>query len=70
MTLCGMTDAPVPVDGGRGAGLLLQHCTALTRVGDDRPDAFARLEERVGGPLARMLVRALVGSRGERSLAA
>ncbi|MGH2977217.1 MAG: hypothetical protein ACRDKC_02435 [Gaiellaceae bacterium] len=47
----------------RGAGLLLVHCAA---VPDERPAAFTRLEHAIGGDLARLLVRALVGSQGRR----
>jgi hypothetical protein len=43
----------------RGATLLLAHCAA---VPCDRPSAYSRLEEQIGGDLARMLVRALVGA--------
>jgi hypothetical protein len=47
----------------RGAELLLVHCAA---VADERPSAFSRLELALGGDLARMLVRALVGPQGLR----
>jgi hypothetical protein len=47
----------------RGAGLLLVHCAA---VDDDRPSASARLEQALGGELARLLVHALVGAQGRR----
>jgi hypothetical protein len=40
--------------------LLLEHCAALDHR-DDRPRAFARLEQVVGGRLARLLLGALVG---------
>ena len=59
-----MSFTPVPQAGGRGPALLLEHCAALTRVEDSRPPAFSRLEEAVGGELARMLVGALAGGRG------
>lgn len=52
--------APDQLRSGRGAVLLLEHCAALDRR-DERPRAFARLEEVVGGRLARLLVGALVG---------
>ena len=39
---------------------------ALTEVDDSRPPAFRRLEQAVGGELARMLVRALAARRGGR----
>jgi hypothetical protein len=47
----------------RGAGLLLVHCAAVC---DERPTAFSRLEEQLGGDLARLLVFALVGPQGRR----
>jgi hypothetical protein len=47
----------------RGAGLLLVHCAA---VSDDRTPAYARLEQALGGDLARLLVFALVGPQGRR----
>jgi hypothetical protein len=53
--------APDPVPRGRGAVLLLEHCTALDRCDETRPRAFARLEAEVGGHLARLLLGALVG---------
>ena len=53
--------APDRVPNGRGAVLLLEHCAALDRRDDARPHAFARLEEVVGGRLARLLLGALVG---------
>jgi len=49
--------------GGRGYELLL---AALTEVEDSRPPAFRRLEQAVGGELARMLVGALAARRGGR----
>ena len=47
----------------RGAELLLVHCAA---VSDDRPSAYDRLEQEIGGKLARLLVFALVGPQGRR----
>jgi hypothetical protein len=47
----------------RGYELLL---AALTEVEDSRPPAFRRLEQAVGGELARMLVGALGARRGGR----
>jgi hypothetical protein len=38
----------------------------LTEVDDSRPLAFRRLEQAVGGELARMLVGALAARRGGR----
>jgi hypothetical protein len=49
--------------GTRGYELLL---AALTEVEDSRPPAFRRLEQAVGGELARMLVGALAARRGGR----
>ena len=45
----------------RGDSLLLVHCAA---VFDERPSAYARLEDAVGGELARLLVFALSGPHG------
>ena len=53
--------APDRAPNGRGAVLLLEHCAALDPRDENRPRAFARLEEVVGGRLARLLVGALVG---------
>jgi hypothetical protein len=53
--------APDRLRSGRGAVLLLEHCAALDQRDETRPRAFARLEEVVGGRLARLLVGALVG---------
>ena len=41
---------------------------ALTEVDDPRPPAFRRLEQAVGGELARMLVGALAARRGGREI--
>jgi hypothetical protein len=49
--------------GERGYELLR---AALTEVDDSRPPAFRRLEQAVGGELARMLVGALATRRGGR----
>ena len=53
--------APDPAPSERGAVLLLEHCAALDHRDDARPRAYARLEEALGGPLARLLLGALVG---------
>jgi hypothetical protein len=45
----------------RGDALLLVHCSA---VNDERPSAYSRLEDEVGGELARLLVFALAGAHG------
>ncbi|HZT91154.1 MAG TPA: hypothetical protein VFA05_03860 [Gaiellaceae bacterium] len=47
----------------RGAGLLLLHCSP---VAGDRRSAYTRLEEKLGGELARLLVCALARSQGRR----
>ncbi len=48
----------------RGEELLLAHCSCT--AGDLRPNAFTRLEEKVGERLARLLVFALAPSQGRR----
>jgi len=48
---------PQPV---RGAALLLVHCSA---VADGRESAYTRLEHKLGGELARLLVGALSGAQ-------
>ena len=63
-----MKDRSLP-QGERGAELLLEHCVALTDIADLRPSAFDRLEEALGGDLARLLVGALASRRRERSAA-
>jgi hypothetical protein len=45
----------------RGDSLLLVHCAA---VGYEPPSAYSRLEDVLGGELARLLVFALVGPHG------
>jgi hypothetical protein len=45
------------------AGLLLVHCAPAL---DERPSAYVRLEQQVGGDLARLLVNALAGPQGRR----
>ncbi|MFL5955113.1 MAG: hypothetical protein ACJ76I_13510 [Gaiellaceae bacterium] len=47
----------------RGAGLLLVHCAAIA---DERPSAYARLEQQLGRELARLLVVGLAGPQGRR----
>jgi hypothetical protein len=47
----------------RGAGLLLVHCAA---VFDERPSAYSRLEQQLGGELTRLLVYALASPQGVR----
>jgi hypothetical protein len=55
-----MITTAVPHTGRRGHALLLAHCSAVSRLEEARPRAFERLEEQVGGDLARLLVNALV----------
>ena len=43
--------------------MLLVHCAA---VSENRPSAYARLEQALGGELARLLVFALAGRHGRR----
>jgi hypothetical protein len=47
----------------RGAALLLVHCSA---VADERESAYTRLEHKLGGDLARLLVVALSGAQTGR----
>jgi hypothetical protein len=56
--------------GERGSELLLEHCAALTDAVESRPPAFHRLEQALGGELARLLVGALARRRGERAATA
>jgi hypothetical protein len=60
-----MHDRSLP-QGERGYELLLEHCTSLTHVAAPRTPAFRRLEEALGGELARLLVLALAKRRAER----
>jgi hypothetical protein len=53
--------APHRASSERGVVLLLEHCAALDHRHAARPHAYARLEEALGGRLARLLVGALVG---------
>jgi hypothetical protein len=64
-----MYDASLP-QGERGYELLLEHCTVLDLPADPRPPAFLRLEQELGGELARLLVGALAARRGRQRLAA
>ena len=52
--------------GERGSELLLQHFIALNEAAIPRPPAFLRLEQALGGELARLLVGALATRRGPR----
>jgi hypothetical protein len=60
-----MHDPSLP-QGERGYALLLEHCTSLTQVAAPRTPAFERLEQAVGGDLARLLIVALAKRRGDR----
>jgi hypothetical protein len=60
-----MHDPSLP-QGERGYALLLEHCTSLTRIAAPRTPAFERLEEALGGELARLLMVALARQRGAR----
>jgi hypothetical protein len=62
-----MEDASLP-QGERGYELLLHHCASLTRVPAPRTPAFERLEQALGGDLARLLMVALARRRGARVL--
>ncbi len=48
-------------EGRRGAELLLEHCAVLERLDEGRQPVGQRLEQELGGELARLLVRALAG---------
>ena len=56
-----MIAAAEPHDLTRGAGLILQHCAALSRFEPLRPPARERLERAVGDDLTRRLLVALTG---------
>ena len=61
-----MPVGPVPAfysDLTRGSTLLLAHCGAFA---GERESAYERLEDEVGGDLARLLVFALSGDHGRR----
>jgi hypothetical protein len=60
-----MRDSSFP-QGERGYELLLEHCAALTRDASGRAPAFERLEEVLGGELARLLLVALARRRAAR----
>jgi hypothetical protein len=60
-----MKDRSLP-QGERGADLLLAHCAPLADADLSRPPALLRLEEALGGELARLLVGALATRRGAR----
>ena len=54
---------PEPDREERGDHLLLVHCA---NVGRERPSAYARLVEKIGSELTRLLMFALTGSHGRR----
>jgi hypothetical protein len=61
-----MNDRSLP-QSERGVELLLEHCAALAGAADEpRLSAFHRLEQALGGELARMLVGALGKHRSAR----
>jgi hypothetical protein len=60
-----MYDASLP-QSERGSELLLEHCAVLTGPDESRPPALLRLEQELGGELARLLVGALAARRGRR----
>jgi len=59
-----MNDASTPT--WRSNDLLLKHCDALTPADERDGHAFHRLEQAVGGELARLLVVALSEREGKR----
>lgn len=46
--------------------MLIHHCVALGLVEEARPSAALRLEEAIGGELARLLLFALGAPQGRR----
>ncbi len=56
-------ESPQPT---RGLGLILEHCARLSAFEHARPSAAFRLEEVVGGDLARLLLSALSGDHASR----
>jgi hypothetical protein len=58
------------MDRRRGTKLLLEHCDALTRLGEARVPASCRVELALGSDLARLLTGALARRRDERRNAA
>jgi hypothetical protein len=46
--------------------LLLEHCAAFERLARGGPSAFSRLEQVLGGELARLLIDALAGDHSMR----
>jgi hypothetical protein len=56
-----------PMNPGRGAALLLEHCAALDRLDHVRLPARDRLSSVLGVELAGLLLRALSGDHRGRS---
>lgn len=50
----------------RGLNLILEHFARLNSIEHGRPSAVLRLEELIGGDLARLLLAALAGDHGSR----
>lgn len=50
----------------RGLGLILEHCARLNALEHVQPSATLRLEQLVGGDLARLLLSALSGDHASR----
>jgi hypothetical protein len=50
----------------RGLSLILEHCARLNAVENGRPSAALRLEQLVGGDLARLLLNGLAGDHRAR----
>lgn len=50
----------------RGISLILEHCARLNAFEDGQPSAALRLEQLVGGELARLLMSALAGDHHSR----
>jgi hypothetical protein len=62
-----MKDRSLP-QGERGAELLLAHCALPADADLSRPPALLRLEEALGGELARLLVGALATRRSRTAV--
>lgn len=51
----------------RGLSLILEHCARLSAVEQGRPSAALRLEQLVGGDLARLLMNGLAKGPAPRA---
>jgi hypothetical protein len=51
----------------RGLTLILEHCARLNGFEYARPSALFRLEQMIGGDLARLLLTALAGDHRRRA---